>query len=214
MGAVWHFIANAGVSIALTAVTFLGANLTFAISGRGNPRAIKTAFNIRKALRAMPPGTVLECRERRVSAIVYDRERDTDSAVPFYTAPRFSSLAWSTGPRSARSLYSSADATLAATVGALLFVYIPLLAVGVYLAVDVSWLWWFAVVILIGAEVVMTISYKFFYLRWRAFGPVVPAIFLHRYDVYSLPVACTITFGLILFSMAVTVWAEHSSAFE
>ena len=134
-----------------------------------------------------------------------------DVLVPLYTSPRFSSLAWSTGPRSARSLYGNADMAFAVSIGALVLAFLPLLAIGIYLAVSVSWLWWFAVFTLLGAEVVMTTTNKLFYLKWRAFSPLIPTIFLHRYGLFSLSIACMISFGLVLISMIVTVWVERSS---
>ena len=211
MDSIEHFFINAAISVALTGAAFVAVNLAFAVSGRGNLQAIKAAYVIRKALHGMPGGTVLQCRERRVSALVYDRERDMDVMVPLYTSPRFSSLAWETGPRSARSLYGNADSALALAVGALVLAFFPFLAIGMYLAVSVSWLWWFAVFTLLGAEVVMTMTNKLFYLKWRAFSPLIPTIFLHRYGLYSLSIACMIIFGLVLISMVITVWVESSS---
>lgn len=211
MDAIEHFFINAAISAGLTGVTFVAVNLAFAASGRGNPGTIKTAYLIRRALHSMPGRTVLQCSDRRVSALVYDRERDMDVVVPLYTSPRFSSLTWKTGPRSARSLYGNADTALAVAVGALVLAFFPLLAIGVYLAVSVSWLWWFAVFTLLGAEVVMTMTNKSFYLKWSAFSPLIPTIFLHRYGLCPLSIACMIMFGFVLISMIVTVRAESSS---
>jgi hypothetical protein len=211
MNAIGHFFVNAAIAFLLTAAVFLAVNIVFFISGRGNPQAIKTMYGVRRALRDMPSGTVLECRGRRVSALVYDRVHDRDSVIPLYNAPMFSPLSWSAGPRSARALYGRADAELTIAVGALMLVFIPLLAVGIGLAVSVSWLWWLAVFILTGAEVVTMLTNKFFFLKWGAFSMLVPVIFLHRYDLFSLPVTFMICFAWIMISMAATVWIERSS---
>jgi hypothetical protein len=210
VGAIWHLIINGAISFAVTAATFVAVNLVFALSGVGNPAAIRSASIIRKALHGMRPGTVLECHDRRVSALVYDRLSDTESSVPLFRTRRLSLLAWPAGNRTPRSLYGRANAELAITVAALLLVYLPLLAAGVYLAVNVSWLWWLALVVLIGAEAVMTATNKLFYLKWRAFGPVALAVFLHQYHLYPLTATCVITFCLVIVSMVATVWIEHS----
>jgi hypothetical protein len=104
-----------------------------------------------------------------------------------------------------------ANATLAITVGALVLVYLPLLAVGVHVAINVSWMWWFVVIVLIGSEVVVMLTRKFFYLKWSGFSGIIPVIFLHRYHLYSLSVAYMVAFGLIMLSMVVVVLMELSS---
>jgi hypothetical protein len=211
MNTIWHFIVNAAIAFLLTTGVFLAVNIALLISGRGNPRAIKTAYSIRRALHRMPSRTLLECRERRVSAVVYDHANDRDSVIPLYDAPMFSLLSWSAGLRPARELYGRADAELAIATGALMLFYLPLLVLGIALAVSGSWLWWLAVIILVGAEVVMILTNKVFYLKWGAFSPIVPVIFLHRYHLFSLTVSFVIIFVLIMVSMVVTVWIERSS---
>ena len=146
--------------------------------------------------------------------IGYDRVHDRDSTRLLYTAPLLSPLAWSTGPRSVGSLRGRADATLAITVGALVLVYLPLLAVGVALAINVSGLWWFAVIGLIGAEVAMMLTRKLFILKWSAFSGLVPVIFLHRYHLYSLSVTYAIAFCWLLVSMVIVVWMDRSCEFK
>jgi hypothetical protein len=211
MTAIGHFFINAIIAFAVTAAVFGAVNIAFYISGRGNPRAIKNLFDMRSIVRRMPPGTVFESKERRISALGYDRARDKDLVVPLYKAPALSLLSWSSGPRSAKAMYGRVNAELAIAAGALVLIALPLLIVGVSLAVSVSWLWWFAVIILAGAELVMMLTNKFFFLKWRAFSDGVPAILLHRYHVFSLSVAFIIMFVFVMISMAITVWAERSS---
>lgn len=214
MGAVWHFVLSGIIAFACTAAAFVVVNIALYVSARGNPRGIWTVYSIRKALLGIPAGTVLECRDRRVSAILYDRAQDAESTHLLYTAPLLSPLAWAGGPRSAGSLRGRANTTLAITVGSLLLVYLPLLAAGIYLAVKVSWLWWFAVLTLLGAEVVVMLTRKLFYIKWNGVAGIIPVVFLHRYDVFSLPVTYMISFGLVTAGMALALLMEFSSAFK
>jgi hypothetical protein len=211
MSAVWHFILSGIIAFLYAGAAFLAVNLVLFISSLGNPGRFRTLWRIRKGLLKVPPGTVVEYRDGRAYAVYYDRRRDADSTVPLYVAPRFSPLAWKTGPRSAGSLRGRANATLAIVIVSFALVYLPLLAAGAYLAVNLSWLWWYAVIVLAGIQVVLTITHKlFFYLKWRAFTSIIPVVFLHRYHLFSLPVSYAIVFGSIMVSLVIAVWINPS----
>jgi hypothetical protein len=212
METIWHFIVHAAIALALTGAAFLAVNVAFFVCGRGNPRIVKSMFAIRRTLRDLPTGTVLECKGLKVSALIYDRTNDRDATVPLYTAPLFSPLTWSGGQRSAKSLYGRARAEVAITAGALLFVALPLFAVGIDFAINVSWLWWFAVIILAGTEIAVMLTGKFIFLKWSAFSELIPVIILHRYHLYPLPVAYSIGFGFVMLSILGLAWMERSSA--
>lgn len=195
-----HFIENVALSVLLSVAFFLGVNLILLLAARGGARALWFAFRIRRWLRNAPSKAILECRGRTVSVLRYDRAADQESSIAVYVAPNMSPLAWSTGPRSVKSLRGRADVELALTTALLLLLTI-LFAAGLWLAFAESWMWLFAVAVFLTAQIVQAKMKQYVVLKYQAFSSIIPVALLHRYDLYPL----NVTYALVAFFAIVSI---------
>lgn len=201
-----HFIENVALSVLLSIAFFLGVNLILLLAARGGARALWLTFRIRRSLRNAPPETMLECHGRSVSVLRYDRATDQESSVAVYTAPYVSPLAWSTGPRTVKSLRGRADIELAFTAALLLLLTIPLFAAGLWLAFSESWMWLFAVAIFLTVQIVQTKMNQYVVLKYGAFSSTIPIVLLHRYHLYPLNVTIALGAIFVIVSIASMPW--------
>jgi hypothetical protein len=209
MSFVGHFFINAFLGVVLTVPFFLGVNLVLFLAGYGHPRRVKFAYTVRRALRGIPPGTVLQCNGGKVSAVVYSPARDEESVSHLYTASVLSLLTWSGGPQSAKSLLSRANTEVFGTVACAALGYVPPLAFGVWLGLNESSYWFLAVAVLVTCYAVTILAGQVVILKWAAFSGIVVVVFLHRFHLYPISVVYIVSACFAIVSVAALPWVQR-----
>ncbi|MBS2966807.1 hypothetical protein KGA66_27470 [Actinocrinis puniceicyclus] len=101
----------------------------------GNIRSVLFVRKVVVLLRGVPDGMALTCTDKKVSALSFDSKANAQKVVPLYTGV----LTWRGGPRLALRVRKSAKRQflLRSTIFGLVFV--PLILVGLWLTLFVSW---------------------------------------------------------------------------
>jgi hypothetical protein len=215
-----HLILNIFVAFFTAIPLFLALLAVSFITTYGSPRDIKFAYIVRRELRTIPRNAVLECQGKRVSALIYNRADDEEAAVFLYSAPSISKLAWPTGPRTAESMRNRANLEVALRAGSLVFVYIPLVAGCLWLAISASLLWLTAAAALLAALVHNVTKKQEAAARRRelarpfsstAIAVMILSIILYRYHLYSISAVYAINVAMYVATRALIEIAARAS---
>jgi hypothetical protein len=206
---VWHFIANAVLSLLFSIGVLAAVNAILILSGRANPRQLRFAMTIRRMLQKAAPNAIFECRGRQVFTVRYNYEADQDEATRIYTANYVSPLAWNGSRIVTAQLRRRATMEVAFEVALMLLVITPLCAVCIWLALTHWWPWWLAFAIIITAQAATAITGKFVFTWNRYAISGLFAIFvLHRYNAFSSSLLLAFDTAWFIASIAFLVWAE------
>jgi hypothetical protein len=209
MNVIWHFIVNAVLSLLFSIGVLAVVNAILLLSGRANPRQVRFALRIRRALQKAVPDVMFECQGRRVSTIRYNYETDRDEATHVYTANYVSPLAWRSGRLITAEVRRRATMEIAISASILLFIIAPLCAACAWLAVTRWWPWWLAVAIVVTAQAATAITGKFV-ITWNrmAVSGIFAIFFLHRYNAFSSSLLLAFDTVWLIASLALLVWME------
>jgi hypothetical protein len=123
------------LGIVTLGVASLVINFVLLVLKVGN---IKTIFFIRKltsALSELPGDVLLSCTAGQVSAVVFDISQSREKVVPVYSGI----LTWKGGPKPVSRVLARARRQLTTRSALFMAVFLPLLVLGAWVTLFVSW---------------------------------------------------------------------------
>jgi hypothetical protein len=126
-------------------IASLAINFVLLVLKVGNIKTIIFMRKLTSALGELPGDALLSCTEQQVSAVIFDMAQSSEKIIPFYSGI----LTWKGGPRPASRVLARARRQL--TTRSLIFVavFLPLIVLGAWTTLFVSWTGIFFIAILI-----------------------------------------------------------------
>lgn len=149
------------IGLVLLGVASLIINLILVVLKVGNIKRVLFLRKVKNLLSELPSELLLACTDQKVAALTFDASSNREKAVPLYTGL----LTWHGAARPVSDVLGSARRQFAVRSSVFIFVFIPLMAVSVWLTVFVDWRVIGAVILLIFHQ-----FYPFYIWKYPAFS--------------------------------------------